>query len=141
MAKRNKQSSEAAGPSSSSAPFNNALAGLASLKAELGGAGDEPEAPADPGDDPEPPPSSASAAYVLKGKLAVHKEKKGRGGKTATRISGLNLGSDALQALARDMKKQLGCSALVEGDDVVLLGDLTDRAAQWLRAHGAKRVV
>ena len=94
-----------------------------------------PAAPINPAD------GAAGAEYVLKGKIALHREKKGRAGKTATRISGLNLTPDALAAVARDMKRQLGCAAVVEQGDVVLLGDLSERAADWLRAHGAKRVV
>ena len=78
---------------------------------------------------------------MLKGKLAVHKEKKGRAGKTVTRISGLQLSEAGLQALAKDLKKQLGCGAVVEAEDVVLLGDLGPRVAEWLRRRGAKRVV
>ena len=93
-------------------------------------------------EEPEPAKADgAGAAYALKGKLAIHKEKKGRAGKTATRISGLQLDAEGLAALARDMKRQLGCGAVVEDGDVVLLGDLGPRAAQWLREHGAKRVV
>ena len=120
-------------------PFNAALSGLAALKADLDdGAADE--SPAD-SSEPEASPPEASPAYVLKGKLAVHKEKKGRSGKTATRISGLRLEPAGLSALAKDMKRQLGCGAVIEDGDVVLLGDLPQRAADWLRAHGAKRVV
>ncbi len=39
------------------------------------------------------------------------------------------------------MKSALGCGAVVEGEDVVLLGSLVERAADWLEGQGAKRVV
>ena len=35
----------------------------------------------------------------------------------------------------------LGCGASVEDEDVVLLGSLVDRAADWLEARGATRLV
>jgi len=79
----------------------------------------------------EPPP--------LTGKIVLRREKKGRGGKTVTRISGLP--AQRLDELCKKMKKALGCGARVEGDDLVLLGQLTERGAEWLRAAGATRVV
>ena len=79
------------------------------------------------------------AAPEFRGKLVVRRELKGRGGKTVTRISGLPAAHR--EALASNMKKKLGCGALIEGDDVVLLGDLVDRAADWLTERGAPRVI
>lgn len=85
---------------------------------------------------PEPVPS---ASNPFAGKLVLRREKKGRGGKTVTRLSGV--APDALDELAKQMKKGLGCGALVEGDDIVLLGSLVDRAAEWLEKQGAPKVV
>jgi hypothetical protein len=45
------------------------------------------------------------------------------------------------EGLARDLKKALGCGATVEDGSVVLLGDLAERARDWLAARGAKRIV
>ncbi|MCA9575618.1 MAG: translation initiation factor [Sandaracinaceae bacterium] len=83
-------------------------------------------------------PESARPAPGL-GKLVLQREKKGRGGKTVTRVRGLP--PDELPRWAGDLKRALGCGATVEGDDVVLLGDLVGRAADWLTARGAKQVV
>ena len=69
----------------------------------------------------------------------IRREKKGRGGKTVTRVRGLP--PDELPRWAGDLKRALGCGATVEGDDVVLLGDLVGRAADWLTARGAKQVL
>jgi translation initiation factor 1 len=80
------------------------------------------ESPAAPS--PEPPRS---------GRLVVRREKKGRGGKTVTRVSGLELGEVELEQLAREMKRALGCGATVEEADILLQGALTERAAKWLR--------
>jgi len=73
------------------------------------------------------------------GKLVLRKERKGRGGKTATVVSGLAPG--LREPVARALKRALGCGATVEGEAVVVQGNLAPRAAQWLAAHGARRVV
>ncbi|MEM7677984.1 MAG: translation initiation factor [Myxococcota bacterium] len=141
MAKRNRSFKDASSTDRGTSPFNAAFAGLEGLKASL--APSEPPAPEAPAQDAvhHEQKLSSAVAYTLKGKVALHREKKGRAGKTVTRVSGLTLDIDELAALARDMKKQLGCGAVVEERDVVLLGDLGQRAADWLRARGAKRVV
>jgi translation initiation factor 1 len=72
-------------------------------------------------------------------KVVVRREKKGRGGKTVTRIAGIDAAHR--ERVAGRMKSALGCGAVVEDEDVVLLGALVDRAADWLEAQGARRVV
>lgn len=97
-------------------------------------------APREPREPSAPEPASEGAVgSPFASKVVVRREKKGRGGKTVTRISGV--GPAHRDALAARMKKALGCGAQVEGEDVVLLGALVDRAAEWLEAEGARRVV
>jgi translation initiation factor 1 len=122
--------------SSTPAP-NNPFGGLAALRDALPLAPNvapnvEADVEAAAGPPREAPGSSAA-------KIVVRREKKGRGGKTVTRVSGLT--ADERAPLAKQMKRVLGCGATVEGDDVVLLGSLVDRAADWLEARGARRVV
>lgn len=93
------------------------------------------DAPASAPAEPEERPSGARFAA----KVVVRRETKGRGGKTVTRISGI--AAEHREALADRMKRALGCGATIEGDDVLLLGSLVDRAADWLAAEGAPRVV
>lgn len=75
------------------------------------------------------------------GKIVVRRERKGRGGKTATIISGVSLPPAALDTLCRTMRKALGCGGGLEDSIVVLHGDLVDRARAWLASHGATRIV
>ncbi|MFM7143946.1 MAG: translation initiation factor [Alphaproteobacteria bacterium] len=96
--------------------------------------------------DPTRPSSSATGSDAARGpdlsragKLVLRRERKGRGGKTVTVLDGAPAGD--LSELARAMKKALGCGATVEGGSIVLLGDLSDRARDWLAARGARRVV
>ncbi|NOY93643.1 MAG: translation initiation factor [Deltaproteobacteria bacterium] len=131
MAKRRRQPE-----STPSAPeaLNNPFGALAKLRDALPAA---PEAPI-----AVESASGVAAAGVVSatpgGKIVVRRETKGRGGKTVTRISGLG---GELRLLAKKMKKALGCGASVEGGDLVLLGSLVARVADWLEAHGATRVV
>jgi translation initiation factor 1 len=74
-------------------------------------------------------------------KLVLRREKKGRGGKTATVIDGLKLPPSALDRIARDLKRALGCGATIEGNTIVVQGDMSARIEPWLTARGAKRVV
>lgn len=91
---------------------------------------------------PEEPPSSEDADGVsFDGKLVVRREKKGRGGKTATVIEGLRGAPEDLDAIAQGLRKELGCGAHMEGDRVVVGGAHVDRLCDWLRGRGAKRVV
>lgn len=75
----------------------------------------------------------------LTDKIVVRRETKGRGGKTVTRIRGLPAAHR--EALADRMKRALGCGASLDGEDVLLHGSLVERAADWLAAQGATRVV
>ena len=107
---------------------------FAALRAS--GGGDSPAAgrPASGGPASASSPDS-SAVQEPSRRIVVQREKKGRGGKTVTRILGLDLPDEALTDLARKLKKALGCGASTEGADVLLQGALTERAAAWLREH------
>jgi translation initiation factor 1 len=126
-----KKKSAQVDPAAPAAPFNPALAGLAALKASL------------PASEPAPAPAAAPppAKSRLPGKLVLSRERTGHGGKTMTRLSGLEVPSKTLEALARELKRALGCGAVVEGRDILVQGDHTERAAAWLRAEGAKTVI
>jgi len=74
-------------------------------------------------------------------RLVVRRERKGHAGHTATVIEGLvEAGVDA-GAVAKQLKHVLGCGASIDGGDLVLLGDVVDRAATWLEKQGVRRVV
>ncbi|MHB9130036.1 MAG: translation initiation factor [Armatimonadota bacterium] len=113
---------------------NTALADL--LKAKGFAPEAEPEKPA-------AAPKVAKAPFDLTRaeKIILRREKKGRGGKTVTIVSGLNLPANQLDELAKAMRKGLGCGAVTESGTVVLQGDIQERADKWLREHGAKKIV
>lgn len=134
MGRKTKVSTDGGAPLSSN-PF-----------ASLGGAlGDLPEGEpaAEPAVAAEAVPAEATSAGLAgnKGKVVVRREKKGRGGKTATVIEGLGLPASELSAMAKQMRRRFGCGASVEGETVVLSGAQTDRVRDWLVEQGARKVV
>ncbi len=98
---------------------------------------------AEPAPPSVPTPVEGGEVFDLSraGKLVVRREKKGRGGKTVTVISGLTLSAAALDALARALRKGLGCGSTLENGAIVLQGEITGRTRDWLVTHGAKQVV
>jgi translation initiation factor 1 len=90
-----------------------------------------PAPPAAPGAD-APPRGPARAV--------VRMERKGRGGKEVTVVDKLGLGPAALEAWCRDLKQALGCGGAVDGELIVLQGDLRTRAPAVLTARGVGKV-
>lgn len=84
-----------------------------------------------------------AVAALLSRRTVVRHERKGRGGKTVTLVQFPDGGAsgDALDALARELRKALGTAAKREDGAVAVQGDIADRVAEWLRARGAARVV
>lgn len=103
------------------------------------------EAPAEPEPAAAPVPTPASSGdstpeLVRAGRLIVRRERKGHGGKAVTVVDGLELPDAALEALARTMRKALGCGSWVDAGRVLLQGDRADAVAIWLTRHGARDV-
>jgi translation initiation factor 1 len=66
--------------------------------------------------------------------VRLHRDKKGRGGKTVTVITGLPVAQ--LDALARELKRLCGTGGTVRGDTVEIQGDHRDRLQPALQARG-----
>ena len=81
----------------------------------------------------------AQPAKPAPSKVRLRWETKGRSGKAVVRITGLP--TENLDAIASRMRKALGCGATLEGDDLILLGSLTERAQQWLDQAGDLREI
>lgn len=74
--------------------------------------------------------------------LEVHLEKKGRGGKTAVLIKGFRGSAEALEDLARDLKKHCGVGGSVKDGEVIIQGDVRQKVMEQLQKLGfrTKRV-
>ena len=112
-------------PARSTSPF----AGLEALRGSL---------PASP----PTSPGAAAAAVVPRGpaRAVVRMERKGRGGKEVTVVDKLGLRPTELEAWCRDLKHALGCGGAVDGELIVLQGDLRTRVPAVLTARGVARV-
>jgi translation initiation factor 1 len=73
-------------------------------------------------------------------RAVVRMERKGRGGKEVTVVDKLGLGPAALETWCRDLKQALGCGGSVDGELIVLQGDLRARAPAVLTARGVGKV-
>jgi len=73
-------------------------------------------------------------------RAVVRMERKGRGGKEVTVVDKLGLGPAALEAWCRDLKQALGCGGSVDGETIVLQGDLRTRIPAILTARGVAKV-
>lgn len=84
---------------------------------------------------------NADAAIRHLSKIILHRRASGRGGKIVTEITLSKETPVNLEALAKELRKGLGCGSRVEDGKVVLQGDIQDRAGEWFTKKGAKRVI
>jgi translation initiation factor 1 len=103
------------------------FAGLAALRDQLP-PGPAPK-PAAPPPGPKPP-----------ARAVVRMERKGRGGKEVTVVDKLGLGPAAMETWCKDLKQALGCGGAVDGELIVLQGDLRTRVPAVLTARGVAKV-
>ncbi len=126
-------------------PFNPAFAGLKTLRDQMAG----PETAA-----AEPAEASESAATTIydkpevdmldlsrSSKLVLQRERKGHGGKTVTRVRGLDLGMEVQSAVTTHLKERLGLGARTDGTDLLVQGAPLHRLQDILTQLGAKQVV
>ena len=81
-----------------------------------------------------------ATAHATPARAVVRMERKGRGGKEVTVVEKLDLKPPDLEAWCRDLKSAMGCGGTVDGDVIVLQGDLRPRIAAVLEARGVARV-
>lgn len=87
------------------------------------------------------PSETSETSYRFAAKVVLRREKKGRGGKTVTRVEGIEAQAPGLEALARTLGKALGARAFVEDGQLLISGDQCQSAAKWLTKAGAPKIV
>lgn len=92
-----------------------------------------------PGEAPKEKPAPA-AEKKGPARAVVRLERKQRGGKEVTVVEKLGLGPDELARWCKDLKQALGCGGSVEGDAIMLQGDLRKRLPDVLTARGVAKV-
>jgi translation initiation factor 1 len=70
------------------------------------------------------------------GVVRLLRDRKGRGGKTVTLITGLTGSAAALTALASDLKRMCGTGGTLRGDVLEIQGDFRDRLHDELERRG-----
>lgn len=91
-----------------------------------------------------PPPLSRTQLPAARGAtnppadgiVRISRDRRGRGGKTATTVTGLPGSEAELDALLRQLKSKCGSGGSRDGRDLVLQGDLRERLRAELEALG-----
>lgn len=83
-----------------------------------------------------------AAAMPKDGVVRVALEKKGRGGKTVSVITGLTGSEDSLKELAAELKRRCGTGGTLKDKVIEIQGDHRDTLVELLKSKGftAKRV-
>ena len=68
----------------------------------------------------------------------LHREKKGRGGKTVIVIKNLQLTPEDRKALAKKLKKSCGVGGAIKDGNIEIQGDMRDKVAAELQKLGYK---
>ncbi len=84
----------------------------------------------------EEPAPAADVKAAAKCKLTIAIEKKGRGGKTATIISGFTESHDEIAALAARLKSRLGTGGSARGGEILIQGDRREQVREFLTKAG-----
>ena len=94
----------------------------------------------DGGELPEGEETKPDAAVEPKqsGRLVISMERKGRGGKTATIISGFTVADDEVGRIAATLKSKLGTGGSARGGEILIQGDRRDDVRRLLKEMGFK---
>lgn len=83
-----------------------------------------------------PAKAAAPAAVPADGVVRLHRDKKGRGGKVVTLVTGLPGNEAALDALLKQLKQHCGAGGTREDTTLVIQGDHRERVRHELAALG-----
>lgn len=137
MSKKLSKGGYSSGDDDPPSPF----AELASLKTDAAPT-PTPQATA-PAPSAQPARNPAAAVHALQGNTPVRvgRERKGRGGKTVSIITGVMSREAGKQALLKLLKNKLGTGGALEEDTLVIQGDHRERIVEILNELGYKAKV
>lgn len=84
------------------------------------------------------PAAPTKSAPPDDGVVRVQRDKRGRGGKTATTVTGLGGSETELDALLKQLKQHCGAGGSREGRVLIIQGDQRERLMERLTALGMK---
>lgn len=82
------------------------------------------------------PQAAAEVIPEGDGIARIRREKKGRGGKTVTTISGLLLPAEELKSLAAELKRRCGCGGALKERVIEIQGDHLELLSSELQQRG-----
>lgn len=97
--------------------------------------GEENQAP-EPVEDPAP--KAGAVEQQGSQRLDIVLERKGRGGKQATIVTGFTCDDEALKQVASQLKRTLGVGGSARGGEILIQGDFRQRVLDQLLAMGFK---
>lgn len=99
-----------------------------------------PDDPQQPQQAPQSPDATDVDPVQQQGKtrLDIVLERKGRGGKQATIVTGFTIDDEALKQVASRLKRTLGVGGSARGGEVLIQGDHRQRVLDELTAMGFK---
>ena len=80
------------------------------------------------------------AAQPKISKVALQRQRAGRGGKTVTLVILPQDYKGDAAALAKELRKGLGCGSTIEDGKIILQGDIADRAEAWFTKKGVTKI-
>ena len=81
-----------------------------------------------------------AAAQPKISKVALQRQRAGRGGKTVTLVILPQDYKGDTTALAKELRKGLGCGSTIEDGKIILQGDIADRAEAWFTKKGVTKI-
>ena len=92
-----------------------------------------------PEEQPETEPAPAND-YLKTSKLNLVMERKGRAGKTATIIEGVDCDGETLKKIATTLKQRLGTGGSTRGSEILIQGDRRAELRDLLKELGFKHI-
>lgn len=81
-----------------------------------------------------------AAAQPKISKVTLQRQRAGRGGKTVTLVILPQDYKGDTTALAKELRKGLGCGSTIEDGKIILQGDIADRAEAWFTKKGVTKI-
>lgn len=73
-------------------------------------------------------------------KITIRLDKKQRAGKVVTLITGFDADHKKIELIGKELKRYCGTGGTVEYDEILIQGDIREKAQQWLRKNGYKNI-
>ena len=73
---------------------------------------------------------------LMKQSIRIWLEKKGRGGKSVSIVTGLRIPKEEVNQIAKDLKKLCGVGGSVKNNEIIIQGEKRDKILEYFKAKG-----